>query len=95
MCPFLVTSSFCHSIVFLAKLLWSKAIAFSVPFHFLVQLVAEDASKLGGFQLRVFGEQVAVGVGGVGARGGAEHLQVFDLDRFLLGLGLEGVAFVG
>jgi hypothetical protein len=36
--------------------------------------------------VRVIGEQVAVGGHCVAALGGAEHLQVFDGDRFLLGL---------
>ena len=46
------------------------------------------------FQVRVFRQQVAVGSVGVGALGGADHLEIFDLHRFVAGPGLNYEEFI-
>jgi hypothetical protein len=48
-------------------------------------------------QLRIFGKQVAVGVIAIGPFGKADHLEIFDLHRFVAGLGLnyEDLSIVG
>lgn len=45
--------------------------------------------------MMVRGQQIAVGIHGIGASCGADGLQAVDHDRFVFGLGLEGTAFVG
>ena len=67
----------------------AQGIVFPVYFIVFIQLVTKNPLEACLFQVRIFRQQVAVGSVGVGALGGADHLQVFDLHRIVPGLGLN------